>query len=139
MVFEQESYAFGRFLPGFLLPGPLAYSPRTDSFITVSSCRQVESYKWVCVWPLESWLLCLLLINYFSWRPWILQLKKLLASLVKFNWVGLDHHSDVCKVFGRLCHALIPKKPGGGSSHHCWMVSILSRWHCQCWALCYKE
>ncbi|KAL1781633.1 PTHB1 isoform X1 [Sigmodon hispidus] len=46
MVFEQESFAFGRFLPGSLLPGPLAYSPRTDSFITVSSCRQVESYKY---------------------------------------------------------------------------------------------
>lgn len=46
MVFEQESYAFGTFLPGSLLPGPLAYSARTDSFITVSSCRQVESYKY---------------------------------------------------------------------------------------------
>uniref|UniRef100_A0AAA9SF60 Bardet-Biedl syndrome 9 n=1 Tax=Bos taurus TaxID=9913 RepID=A0AAA9SF60_BOVIN len=46
MVFEQESYAFGRFLPGSLLPGPLAYSSRTDSFITVSSCHQVESYKY---------------------------------------------------------------------------------------------
>ncbi|KAF6085390.1 Bardet-Biedl syndrome 9 [Phyllostomus discolor] len=46
MVFEQESYAFGRFLPGSLLPGPLAYSSRTDSFITVSSCRHVESYKY---------------------------------------------------------------------------------------------
>ncbi|KAM9257886.1 protein PTHB1 isoform 4-T6 [Cariama cristata] len=46
MLFEQESYAFGRFLPGFLLPGPLTYSSRTDSFITVSSCRQVESYKY---------------------------------------------------------------------------------------------
>ncbi|XP_073921419.1 protein PTHB1 isoform X7 [Castor canadensis] len=46
MVFEQESFAFGRFLPGSLLPGPLAYSSRTDSFITVSSCRQVESYKY---------------------------------------------------------------------------------------------
>ncbi|KAM6282152.1 protein PTHB1 isoform 2-T3 [Porphyrio hochstetteri] len=46
MLFEQESYAFGRFLPGFLLPGPLAYSSRTDSFITVSSCQQVESYKY---------------------------------------------------------------------------------------------
>ncbi|PNI35731.1 BBS9 isoform 3 [Pan troglodytes] len=46
MVFEQESYAFGRFLPGFLLPGPLAYSSRTDSFLTVSSCQQVESYKY---------------------------------------------------------------------------------------------
>lgn len=47
MLFEQESYAFGRFLPGFLLPGPLTYSSRTDSFITVSSSRQVESYKYV--------------------------------------------------------------------------------------------
>lgn len=46
MLFEQESYAFGRFLPGFLLPGPLTYSSRTDSFITVSSSRQVESYKY---------------------------------------------------------------------------------------------
>ncbi|XP_063308140.1 protein PTHB1 isoform X2 [Pelobates fuscus] len=46
MFFEQESYAFGRYLPGFLLPGPLSYSPRTDSFVTVSSCRQVESYKY---------------------------------------------------------------------------------------------
>ncbi|KAF7247790.1 Protein PTHB1 [Varanus komodoensis] len=46
MLFEQESYSFGRFLPGFLLPGPLTYSSRTDSFITVSSCQQVESYKY---------------------------------------------------------------------------------------------
>ncbi|XP_075442795.1 protein PTHB1 isoform X4 [Ascaphus truei] len=46
MFFEQESYAFGRYLPGFLLPGPLSYSSRTDSFITVSSCRQVESYRY---------------------------------------------------------------------------------------------
>ncbi|XP_065439831.1 protein PTHB1 isoform X5 [Chrysemys picta bellii] len=46
MLFEQESYAFGRFLPGFLLPGPLTYSSRTDSFITVSSGQQVESYKY---------------------------------------------------------------------------------------------
>uniref|UniRef100_F6UU75 Bardet-Biedl syndrome 9 n=1 Tax=Xenopus tropicalis TaxID=8364 RepID=F6UU75_XENTR len=46
MFFEQESYAFGRYLPGFLLPGPLSYSPKTDSFVTVSSSRQVESYKY---------------------------------------------------------------------------------------------
>ncbi|XP_056376403.1 protein PTHB1 isoform X1 [Hyla sarda] len=46
MFFEQESYAFGRYLPGFLLPGPLRYSPKTDSFVTVSSCRQLESYKY---------------------------------------------------------------------------------------------
>uniref|UniRef100_A0AAR2IQ59 Bardet-Biedl syndrome 9 n=1 Tax=Pygocentrus nattereri TaxID=42514 RepID=A0AAR2IQ59_PYGNA len=46
MFFEQESYAFGRFLPGFLLPGPLCYCARTDSFITVSSTRQVECYRY---------------------------------------------------------------------------------------------
>ncbi|MBN3305537.1 PTHB1 protein, partial [Amia calva] len=46
MFFEQESYSFGRFLPGFLLPGPLAYCARTDTFITVSSSRQVECYKY---------------------------------------------------------------------------------------------
>ncbi|XP_068179046.1 protein PTHB1 isoform X2 [Antennarius striatus] len=46
MFFEQDSYSFGRFLPGFLLPGPLVYNPRTDSFLTVSSSRQLESYKY---------------------------------------------------------------------------------------------
>ena len=44
-VFEQESFSFTRFLPGALLPGPVAYLSRTDSFITVSSSRQVECYK----------------------------------------------------------------------------------------------
>ena len=43
--FEQESFAFSRFLPGALLPGPLAYLDRTDSFITVSSSYQLEAYK----------------------------------------------------------------------------------------------
>lgn len=46
MFFEQDSYTFGRFLPGFLLPGPLVYNPRTDSFLTVSCSRQLESYKY---------------------------------------------------------------------------------------------
>ncbi|XP_023281238.1 protein PTHB1 [Seriola lalandi dorsalis] len=46
MFFEQDSYSFGRFLPGFLLPGPLVYNSRTDSFLTVSSARQLESYKY---------------------------------------------------------------------------------------------
>ncbi|KAM3873067.1 protein PTHB1 [Diretmus argenteus] len=46
MFFEQDSYSFGRFLPGFLLPGPLVYCPRTDNFLTVSSARQLESYKY---------------------------------------------------------------------------------------------
>ena len=44
-VFEQESFAFSRFLPGALLPGPIKYIRNTDSFVTVSSSRQVESYK----------------------------------------------------------------------------------------------
>ncbi|KAJ8019984.1 Protein PTHB1 [Holothuria leucospilota] len=44
--FEQESFAFSRFLPNFLLPGPITYIPRTDSFVTVSSSWQVESYKY---------------------------------------------------------------------------------------------
>ncbi|KAM6967643.1 protein PTHB1 [Aplochiton taeniatus] len=46
MFFEQESYSFGRFLPGFLLPGPLVYCPRTDTFLTLSSSRTLESYRY---------------------------------------------------------------------------------------------
>ncbi|XP_062322172.1 protein PTHB1 [Osmerus eperlanus] len=46
MFFEQDSYSFGRFLPGFLLPGPLCYCSRTDTLVTVSSARQVESYRY---------------------------------------------------------------------------------------------
>uniref|UniRef100_A0A8D3CBR9 Bardet-Biedl syndrome 9 n=1 Tax=Scophthalmus maximus TaxID=52904 RepID=A0A8D3CBR9_SCOMX len=46
MFFEQDSYSFGRFLPEFLLPGPLVYNSRTDSFLTVSSARQLDSYKY---------------------------------------------------------------------------------------------
>ena len=46
-VYEQETFAFSRFLPGALLPGPISYVPKTDSFVTVSSSRQVESYKYV--------------------------------------------------------------------------------------------
>ncbi|CAH1790036.1 unnamed protein product [Owenia fusiformis] len=45
-VFEQESFAFSRFLPGALLPGPLVYLAKTDSFITVSSSRHIECYKY---------------------------------------------------------------------------------------------
>ncbi|KAL4217063.1 Protein PTHB1 [Mactra antiquata] len=45
-VFEQESFAFTRFLPGALLPGPIKYVPRLDSFVTVSSSWQLEMYKY---------------------------------------------------------------------------------------------
>ncbi|PFX24103.1 protein PTHB1-like [Stylophora pistillata] len=44
--FEQESFAFGRFLPGFLLPGALSYVAKTDSFVICSSSRLIESYKY---------------------------------------------------------------------------------------------
>ncbi|XP_032228416.1 protein PTHB1 isoform X2 [Nematostella vectensis] len=44
--FEQESFAFGRFLPGFLLPGPVGYIGKTDSFLVCTTARQVESYKY---------------------------------------------------------------------------------------------
>src|SRR4051812_29060443 len=46
-VYEQESFAFTRFLPGALLPAPLAYAPSSDSFVTVSSAWQLESYKYI--------------------------------------------------------------------------------------------
>ena len=44
-IFEQESFAFSRFLPKALLPGPIKYMPRLDSFVTASSSWQVEAYK----------------------------------------------------------------------------------------------
>ncbi|KAL5005570.1 hypothetical protein ScPMuIL_016728 [Solemya velum] len=45
-VYEQDCFAFSRFLPGALLPGPIKYISRNDSFITVSSSWQVESYRY---------------------------------------------------------------------------------------------
>ncbi|XP_074642219.1 protein PTHB1-like [Tubulanus polymorphus] len=45
-IFEHETFAFSRFLPGSLLPGPIKYISRTDSFVTVSSSRLVECYKY---------------------------------------------------------------------------------------------
>lgn len=45
-IFESENFAFTRFIPGFLMPGPLAYSPRIDSFITLSSNRCLEAYSY---------------------------------------------------------------------------------------------
>ena len=44
-VYEQESYAFQSFLPGFLLPGPMAYVPKSDSFVTVSSDWCLQCFK----------------------------------------------------------------------------------------------
>ncbi|RWS09346.1 protein PTHB1-like isoform X1, partial [Dinothrombium tinctorium] len=44
--YEQESFAFSRFLPNFLLPGPVIYSPQNDSFIVNSSNWTLESYRY---------------------------------------------------------------------------------------------
>jgi Bardet-Biedl syndrome 9 protein len=43
--FEQESFAFVRFLPGFLLPGPLVFLPHTDFFLTITSNWHAETYR----------------------------------------------------------------------------------------------
>uniref|UniRef100_A0A2C9K7V7 PTHB1 N-terminal domain-containing protein n=1 Tax=Biomphalaria glabrata TaxID=6526 RepID=A0A2C9K7V7_BIOGL len=45
-IFEQESFAFTRFLPGALLPGPIRYMPRLDSFVTATSSWKVEAYRY---------------------------------------------------------------------------------------------
>jgi len=44
--FEQESRAFSIFLNNFLLPGPIVYNAKTDSFLTVNSCLEIECYKY---------------------------------------------------------------------------------------------
>ncbi|XP_071550345.1 protein PTHB1 isoform X2 [Panulirus ornatus] len=50
-VFEQESYGFSSFLPGFLFPGPITYVSKSDALITVSSdwCLQCFKYQAVAV------------------------------------------------------------------------------------------
>lgn len=45
-IFEQESIGFKCILPNFLLPSPLCYVMRTDSFVTVTSNWFVESYRY---------------------------------------------------------------------------------------------
>ncbi|WIA34315.1 hypothetical protein OEZ86_012654 [Tetradesmus obliquus] len=44
--FEQEAMAFSRFLPSFLLPGPLAYAAASDSFITSTAGLELVAYKY---------------------------------------------------------------------------------------------
>ncbi|XP_077522941.1 Bardet-Biedl syndrome 9 [Amblyomma americanum] len=43
--FEQENFAFARYLPEFLLPGPLAYISKTDSFVTVNTAFHLENFR----------------------------------------------------------------------------------------------
>ncbi|ERL86761.1 hypothetical protein D910_04167 [Dendroctonus ponderosae] len=44
--FEQESQISYVALPDFLLPGPLGYVIKTDSFVTVSSSWEIVSYRY---------------------------------------------------------------------------------------------
>ena len=59
--FEQETFAFSRFLPGFLLPGPIKYARSIDSFVTASTSRQIECYKLVFILHHLIWNWILLL------------------------------------------------------------------------------
>ena len=43
--YEQENYSFSRFLPGYLIPGPILYVQKTDSVVTGTSSWTVEAYK----------------------------------------------------------------------------------------------
>ncbi|CAG0912731.1 unnamed protein product [Notodromas monacha] len=45
-VFEQETHAFSRFLPNFLLPGPIVYLNTIDAFVVASSDFGIECYKY---------------------------------------------------------------------------------------------
>lgn len=45
-IYEQEHFAFNRQLPNVLLPGPLCYLPRTDTFVTCDSTMKVICYKY---------------------------------------------------------------------------------------------
>jgi len=46
--FEQDSFAFSRALPSgsFLVPGPICYMAKTDSFLVCSSEMNVEAYRY---------------------------------------------------------------------------------------------
>lgn len=46
-IFTQERFAFERFLPNFLVPGPLCYLPATDTFVTCNAACIVEAYKYM--------------------------------------------------------------------------------------------
>eukprot|EP00941_MAST-03F_sp_MAST-3F-sp1_P002572 g2572.t1 len=46
LAFFSPNYVFTRCLDNCLVPGPMAYIPRTDSFVTVNSIFEVESYSY---------------------------------------------------------------------------------------------
>ncbi|GLC42379.1 Protein PTHB1 [Pleodorina starrii] len=44
--FESEALAFTRYLPHFLVPGPLAYVDVSDTFVTCTAALELEAYKY---------------------------------------------------------------------------------------------
>ncbi len=44
--YTRGSHSFSCFLPDFLLPGPLAYAPRTDSLITLNSAHILQVFRY---------------------------------------------------------------------------------------------
>merc|ERR1719253_1931934 len=46
-VFEQDTFAFSRLIsPDFMVPGPICYIAKTDSFIICSSAMCIEAYRY---------------------------------------------------------------------------------------------
>lgn len=79
---------------------PSSRSPLADKWKVTS---ESVHYLWNCDYC--GWLL---LIHHFPGRPWILQMKERLASLVKFHWAGLECITHVSIEFRRLCSTRIP-------------------------------
>jgi len=44
--YECEAFAFARFLPNYLIPGPLCYCEQSDSVVTCNASFELESYKY---------------------------------------------------------------------------------------------
>lgn len=45
-IFEQSAHAFSRQLSDCLIPGPIAYIPKIDAFVTVNYSGQAECYRY---------------------------------------------------------------------------------------------
>jgi Bardet-Biedl syndrome 9 protein len=45
-IFEQSAVAFSRQIADCLLPGPIAYVPKVDAFVTVNHACQAECYRY---------------------------------------------------------------------------------------------
>ena len=45
MMIENGQLSFSKSIPGFLIPGPIAYVPDTDSFLITSTSYRIESFR----------------------------------------------------------------------------------------------